>query len=154
MAEVTPIEETLASHPHYDCDIPLLDHPVKPRVGRGHRPGCHVADGHRPGKVGGCPACIMLKGGNDYYRKTSLRGKYGMSMDDYAALDARQNGVCAICGQPPNGKGALHVDHDHATGAIRGLLCFTCNSGLGNFHDDPELLRKAVRYLRSALLTA
>jgi hypothetical protein len=154
MTEVSPMEGMLADHPHYDCDIPMLEHPSKPRVGRGHRPGCHVAAGHRAGKVGGCPLCIMLKGGNDYYRKTSLRAKYGMSMDDYAALIAKQKGVCAICGQPPNGKGALHVDHDHATGAIRGLLCLTCNAGLGSFRDDPALLGRAVRYLRRALLGA
>jgi len=49
----------------------------------------------------------------------------------------------------------LHVDHDHITGALRGLLCSACNTGLGFFRDHPELLKRAIEYLnQSADVTA
>ena len=54
-----------------------------------------------------------------------------------------QGGVCAICKTAP----AVHVDHDHATGAVRALLCFNCNGGLGQFKDDPAVLRAAAEYV-------
>ena len=54
-----------------------------------------------------------------------------------------QGGVCAICQTAP----AAHVDHDHATGAVRALLCFNCNGGLGQFKDDPTALRAAADYV-------
>ncbi|MGK5113258.1 endonuclease VII domain-containing protein [Geodermatophilus sp. CPCC 205506] len=57
-----------------------------------------------------------------------------------------QGGVCAICQVAP----AVHVDHDHATGAVRALLCFTCNGGLGQFRDDPYLLRVAAFYVEGS----
>ena len=55
----------------------------------------------------------------------------------------KQDGVCAICRTAP----AAHVDHDHGTGAVRALLCFNCNGGLGQFKDDPEVLREAADYV-------
>ncbi len=57
---------------------------------------------------------------------------------------------CAICRSRHN----LVVDHDHYTGLIRGVLCNTCNSGLGMFHDSPRKLRRAIRYLQAAALEA
>ncbi len=56
-----------------------------------------------------------------------------------------QGGGCAICGKPP-GDIALHVDHCHETGRVRGLLCFSCNAGLGQFRHDPDLLYQAMEY--------
>jgi hypothetical protein len=56
---------------------------------------------------------------------------------------AEQNGLCAVC----HAATAVHVDHDHETGAVRSLLCFNCNGGLGQFRDDPVVLRAAADYV-------
>jgi hypothetical protein len=71
---------------------------------------------------------------------------YGITDDDYRQLLIEQKGVCAICGSNRTKKG-LTIDHDHATGIIRGLLCGKCNLGLGHFDDDSSLLRKAANFL-------
>lgn len=86
-------------------------------------------------------------------RKVKLRSLYGISPEEYADHLIVQKGVCAICFQPETeiirGKiRLLAVDHDHATGKVRGLLCQDCNLGLGRFNDDPELLGSAISYLR------
>jgi len=79
-------------------------------------------------------------------REGHLRRTFGIRQSDYDALLARQNGGCAICGKKP-GKISLHVDHDHETGEIRGLLCVGCNNAIGQLHDDPELLIRATDYV-------
>lgn len=72
----------------------------------------------------------------------------------YDELFRAQGGRCKICGDPPspvrNGAPRLHLDHDHRTGRVRGLLCGSCNNGLGNFRDDPERLRRAIAWLGAA----
>ena len=79
------------------------------------------------------------KGRDAYYRRT-----YGISADEFDALLEKQGGVCAICAGPD----PKHLDHDHRTGEIRGILCVNCNHGLGKFFDDVDLLERAVTYLR------
>lgn len=75
--------------------------------------------------------------------------RYGLTLDDYKVMLAAQEGGCAICGGPPNGKGVnYHIDHDHTTGRVRGLLCHSCNTGIGNLRDDPERLERAAHYIR------
>jgi hypothetical protein len=59
---------------------------------------------------------------------------------------AENDNRCAICGAPP-GEKRLAIDHSHATGRVRSLLCISCNNGLGRFKDDPALLRSAADYL-------
>lgn len=81
-------------------------------------------------------------------RRAKLRFKYGLEAGEYDGMMEAQGGVCAICGQPPTSKRGLVVDHDHATGQQRALLCGRCNIGLGKFRDDPELLDVAAAYLR------
>ncbi|MBM3661163.1 MAG: hypothetical protein FJW95_16895 [Actinobacteria bacterium] len=61
-----------------------------------------------------------------------------------------QGGGCAICGRPEPEGGSLHVDHDHETGAVRGLLCFRCNGALGNLDENVERLADAIAYLDAA----
>lgn len=82
-------------------------------------------------------------------RSGRLLSQFGITADEYDALLEQQGGGCAICGRD-TGDGQnrrLHVDHCHATGKVRGLLCSECNLALGKFQDDPELLRRAVDYL-------
>ncbi len=80
-------------------------------------------------------------------RASHLKRKFGITLEQYEEMFKSQGGVCAICGRPPSEKYSLHVDHDHFTGKIRGLVCFPCNEGLGLFQDDPYLLEAAIAYL-------
>lgn len=78
--------------------------------------------------------------------------RYGITIADYEAMVAAQGNRCAICGDQPDPNGVkaasrLHVDHCHASGANRALLCGRCNMGLGYFRDNPEIMRAAIRYL-------
>lgn len=82
-------------------------------------------------------------------RELHLRKLYDLTSADVEAMLDRQGGRCAICqGSEPGGNAKhWHVDHDHATGRVRGLLCMKCNVGLGYFQDDPTLLINACAYL-------
>ena len=82
-------------------------------------------------------------------RENFLRYKYGITGEDVAAMLVEQKNCCAICLAPfgTDRKSTHHVDHCHATGEVRALLCFTCNVMLGNAKDNITILRNAVRYL-------
>ncbi len=81
---------------------------------------------------------------NDHGRKYN----YGIALGTYDRMLAMQNGKCAICDATEGGgRGAFHVDHDHSSGKVRGLLCEACNLGLGKFKDRAELLLSAIKYL-------
>lgn len=75
-----------------------------------------------------------------------------ISYDQYVEWERRRRGCCAICGQVPeeNGRQRLCVDHDHETGAVRGLLCHRCNVMLGWARDNSKILERAARYLKVA----
>lgn len=93
------------------------------------------------------------------FGKRSLRQLYGISLDDYQAQFASQQGRCAVCGKQEAGerrnrKLPLCVDHCHKTGKIRGLLCNKCNLGIGNFDDDLGRLEAVIAYLRRHQLPA
>lgn len=77
----------------------------------------------------------------------NLVTQYGMALSEYQRRVAEQGGRCAVCGDEPEEGKRLHVDHDHATGAIRDLLCRWCNYALGNAKDDPRRLRAMAGYL-------
>ena len=111
-----------------------------------------------------CNACrratfgpdVPLPSTNDrqaYDRARALARKYGLSIDDYDALVEKQNGLCAICGQPPTptsrGASLLVVDHDHETGRVRGLLCNLCNPALSRI-EVPGWAQQATDYLSRA----
>lgn len=94
----------------------------------------------------------------DYYtinphkqRDANLKKHYGITSKEYDTMLAKQGFRCAICGTDKAGgkHDVFHVDHCHATGEVRGLLCNGCNRGLGFFDDRPDVLKRAARYLES-----
>lgn len=85
---------------------------------------------------------------NPGYRRARGLSKYGLTVEQYDAMLAAQGGVCAICVYSPLTGKPLHVDHDHRTNKVRGLLCGNCNTALGMFEDDPETLTSAIAYLK------
>jgi len=123
-----------------------------PRVGRGinNSSKTHCPKGHpydslntqywRNKRI--CKACAKLNA--DWQR---LR-KYGLTKDSYQNLLEKQNNLCVICTKEFTT--TPHVDHDHSTGKVRGLLCYPCNSGLGQFEDDIDRLKRAIKYLKQS----
>lgn len=83
-------------------------------------------------------------------REKAWERRYGITRKDYNEMLWSQGGVCAICGTDTIGRGHkyFHVDHDHKTGSVRGLLCDLCNRGLGYFKDSPAFLERAADYLK------
>lgn len=103
--------------------------------------------------LAGLPRCdkCRAEGKLETRRKASLKILYGMSWDEFVALLAAQGDGCAICATADPGRGhdSFSVDHDHATGKVRGLLCHSCNVGIGYLADDPARLRAAAAYIES-----
>lgn len=88
----------------------------------------------------------------DYVRSQALKYKFGLTLERYNEMVEDAGGVCSICKRPErrtaNGKVTdLAVDHDHATGAVRGILCSSCNVSLGGFEDSKTFLQEAINYL-------
>jgi len=110
-----------------------------------------------------CRACTS-KYDAKHYEKFSTRVKlghlkyyYGITFEQYKTMFEKQGGKCMIClaqkemwrGERGLGKNyCLYVDHDHATKKVRGLLCSKCNFGLGQFQDNPDLIKRAYAYLK------
>jgi hypothetical protein len=118
-------------------------------VPSGHKrcPGCQEikphADWHRnrtssDGFADRCKRCRSVRQREDHLRRT-----FGITVAEREALFEAQGGLCAICRENP----PTDTDHDHETGAVRGLLCNGCNVGIGHFRDDPNRLLAAVAYL-------
>ncbi|MFI0239387.1 endonuclease VII domain-containing protein [Streptomyces sp. NPDC016845] len=85
-----------------------------------------------------CEACRVIQG-----RAGHRKRQYGMTEADRDAMVASQMGICVICRKAP----AVHVDHCHETGRVRGVVCFNCNSAFGKLGDDPDTTRRAAAYL-------
>lgn len=89
------------------------------------------------------------------YNRMYNLAKYGLRPGDFEAMLEAQGGVCACCGEKPDPAAdrrhaILHVDHDHVTGFVRGLLCHGCNTGIGCFSESPDKLWLAVVYVERA----
>jgi hypothetical protein len=78
-------------------------------------------------------------------RNKGLQLRYGITSNDYDAMAARQDGLCALCGRRLIGR--LCVDHCHDTRMLRLLLCHKCNRGFGSFDHNPDLMRRGADYL-------
>lgn len=79
-----------------------------------------------------------------------IKRQYGLSYEDYCNLLKKQNGKCAICdvvGEKIKGK-ELCIDHNHTTGKVRGLLCHSCNRGIGLMKDNVLIFKKAIKYIQ------
>jgi hypothetical protein len=85
---------------------------------------------------------------SQWARNNHLVKKYGLTSKDYDIMLESQGSKCAICKTiEPGGRGKFHVDHNHNTGRVRGLLCYRCNVGIGYFDDDPIKLLQAIEYI-------
>lgn len=96
-----------------------------------------------------CRTTILAQKRADYQRNGTRRRNwfaYKLTHDQYEAMVRQCQGRCELCRRETK---QLHVDHDHDTGAIRGLLCQACNFGLGYFRDNPEVMRRAARYVEA-----
>lgn len=127
--------------------------PVARNVGRGFS---HYASACRP--------CRQIRNkkyraeNREHVKKLSrlshVARTYGLSAEKYNAMHAEQRGCCAICMRHATEiKKGLSVDHDHDTGAVRGLLCAECNTAIGMLGDDPATLTAAIAYLQKAKAT-
>lgn len=87
----------------------------------------------------------------DKWKDVRYQYEYGISLQDYNCFYRAQNGCCAICKTSQEElKRTLAVDHSHRTGKVRGLLCDSCNKGIGNLHDSIDRLASAIVYLKDA----
>jgi len=129
--------------------------------------GVPCSNGHVSNRLSATAQCVdcarmysrqWAKNNRQYFRKWERANKdkrthyqlkyyYDMSLEEYNAMSAQQNHLCAICSRKPRYGERLAVDHCHNGGGVRGLLCKQCNVGLGSFNDDPERLSQAIAYL-------
>ena len=128
----------------------------------------------RTGTVNSC-GCIkneilrkssIARGDNKYPKKMDEREKasyrsrlhrlnreYNLTELDYQELSDNQSGLCPICGRSLDWSSKVpHVDHDHSTGKVRGLLCHQCNVGLGSFRDNIDSLERAKLYIKKNII--
>lgn len=106
------------------------------RWGRGYNPNWSLENKHRRAV---------------YSRRSSLLTRYGMTLEEHAELVEACDNRCHVCGLPPNtaskNHDKLHIDHDHGSNIVRGLLCNQCNRAIGLMKDDPVRLQAAADYL-------
>lgn len=95
-------------------------------------------------KTSYCTKCIKNKYTKEENRNFTLKSRYNINLNIYTEMYTRQNGKCDIC---KNSFDNLVVDHCHASTNVRGLLCNSCNSGIGFLKDNIEILNNAINYL-------
>lgn len=107
--------------------------------------------GHRLRWVssGNCIECDLRvrTSRRDKAKEARILKEYGLKPEEHEGLFQGQGRACALCRTPYEQRSAMHVDHCHTTGKVRGLLCSKCNQALGLLNDNTTLLRKAMEYL-------
>lgn len=113
----------------------------------------------KDGLTAKCSLCLSAKAiqnrstKSDKKRGYNLKSRFDISIEDYNVIFLKQGGKCAICIKSESSKDKegkikwLSTDHNHKTGKIRGLLCYSCNTGLGKLGDSVKTLRSAIKYL-------
>jgi hypothetical protein len=111
-----------------------------------HRP---IHDFHKNKKKHLNSVCINCSKNRSFlYHKSTYRYmKYGITKEDFDKMILSQNNNCAICNKELILE--IHIDHDHSTNKVRGILCGKCNKGLGQFDDNVEFLTNAIKYLKN-----
>jgi hypothetical protein len=95
-----------------------------------------------------CKNCRVDDRSRPYRRDIQLKSLYGITLADFDRLLALQDGRCAICQTTtPRSRGTWRVDHDRETGQVRGLLCDSCNTGIGKLQHDSAIFMAAARYM-------
>jgi len=107
-----------------------------------------LKDFHRRGKDRYQPMCKACKTLSHHQKRYDLKRSYSMSIEDYNGMLEKQDYKCAICGETCLTGQNHFVDHEHTNGINRGLLCRSCNLMLGYAHDDIEMLKSAIKYLK------
>lgn len=92
-----------------------------------------------------CKECSP-KDSKEYHKEVYRYKKYDITKEDFEQLVENQGGKCKICNKRLNEE--IHIDHNHRTGKVRGVLCGKCNKGLGQFEDDITILTNAIKYLK------
>lgn len=124
----------------------------------------YAAKGSKDGHNSYCKVCSYEKckewrlDNPDHDRKRSLKQRYGLTIEEWQVLVSKQKNLCAICLEPNTQRNnkteevrSLHVDHNHDTGEIRGLLCHGCNAALGLVKDNVNTLVRMIDYLKGNL---
>lgn len=113
----------------------------------------HKAASHPSGLRSQCKSCAReysvarYAKNKQYYADYRIKQRYGLSPYEYSVLESQQKGACRICLAPNK---PLVVDHDHATGVVRGLLCRECNIGIGMLNDSVIKVSAALEYLKES----
>ena len=102
---------------------------------------------HRPARLA---AMRAYNGARPAGKRAARLKQYGLTLADFEQMLSEQEGRCAIClnAFPGVGRFGPNVDHDHSTGQVRALLCYHCNTAIGKFQDNPEVVDRAAEYLR------
>ena len=90
----------------------------------------------------------IQKLGKDYHKRYKLNKHYNLTLEQFNDMYQSQNGQCYLCERPISGK-EVKVDHNHATGQVRKLLCHNCNTSLGLLNEDIKLFEKCIDYLKT-----
>lgn len=120
----------------------------------------HIRKASKDGYTARCGKCINTKSLKtrierpNQTRENNLKNRFNMSIEEYNVIFLKQRGRCAICSKPESNSDSkgnvkwLSVDHNHNTGDIRGLLCSSCNTGIGLLGDSVDTMKKAIKYLK------